>query len=180
MLMNIIVYNTESGGLEMENSIFIALIAVIVSLLALPMSYFVAVRQVKVGLNEFEKRAKRKARILVADRLDEFYRIFYAAVNEYTGIENNELQHRLKEIDPYLLEIDTFTIKSGILERLAKAIDDLSDNGYSDLQLSSDLVLKIQGIRGQIAIGSDIKRYVTLGIISACDGDNLQKALRKI
>ena len=70
----------------MDASTLISLAALIVAILALPTSYFVAVRQVKVGLNEFERRSKHKARLLVADRLDEFFKVVYSAVKQVTGI----------------------------------------------------------------------------------------------
>jgi hypothetical protein len=163
----------------MDTSILISLAALIVAILALPTSYFVAIRQVKVGLDEYERRSKQKARLLVADRLDEFYKVFYSAVTQFTGIQQNELQRRIKEIDPRIREIDAFVSKTGILDRLALAIDDLAATGYADLPESSELVSKIQSVRGQIALGSDATRYATLGVISASGGADLQSALRK-
>lgn len=163
----------------MDTSTLISLAALIVAILALPTSYFVAVRQVKVGLDEFERRSKQKARLLVADRLDEFFKVFYSAVKQFTGIGQNELQRRIKEIDPHIQEIDKFVSKTGVLNRLALAIDDLAANGYADLPQSSDLVSKLQSVRGQIELGSDSTRYATLGVISACGGVDLQSTLRK-
>ncbi len=163
----------------MDTSTLISFAALVVAILALPTSYFVAVRQVKLGLDEFERRSKQKARLLVADRLDEFFKVFYSAVKQFTGIGQNELQRRLKEIDPHIQEIDKFVSKTGALMRLALAIDDLAATGYADLPQSSDLVSKLQSVRGQIALGSDATRYATLGVISACGGADLQSALRK-
>jgi hypothetical protein len=164
----------------MDTPTLISLAALIVAILALPVSYFVAVRQVKVGLDEYERRSKQKARLLVADRLDEFYKVFYSAVTQLTGIPQNELQRRLKEIDPRVREIDAFVSKTGVLDRLALAIDDLAATEYAGLPRSSDLVSKVQSIRGQIALGSDATRNATLGVISACGGADLQSALRKV
>lgn len=163
----------------MDTSTLISFAAFVVAILALPTSYFVAVRQVKLGLDEFERRSKQKALLLVADGLDEFFRVFYSAVNQFTGIGQNELQRRLKEIDPHIQEIDKFVSKTGVLMRLSLTIDNLAATGYADLPQSSDLVSKLQSVRGQIALGSDATRYATLGVISACGGADLQSALRK-
>ncbi len=163
----------------MDISIHISLADLIVAILALPTSYFVAVRQVRVELDENERRSKQKARFLVADRLDEFFKVFYSSVKQFTGIEQHELPHHLKEIDPRLREIDAFVTQTGILNRLAMVIDDLAATGYADLPQSSELVSKVQSIRIQIALGSDATRYATLGVISACDGADIPSALRK-
>ncbi len=163
----------------MDTSTLISLAALIVAILALPISYFVAIRQVKVELAEFERRSKQKARLLVADRLDEFFKVFYSAVKEFTGIGPSELQRRLEEIDPHIQEIDKLVVKTGVLARLALAIDDLAGTGYAGIPQSSDLVSKLQSIRAQIALGSDAMRYVTLGVIAACGGADLQSELRK-
>ena len=163
----------------MDNSTAISLAALVIAILALPTGYFVAIRQVKVGLDEYERRSKQKARFLVANGLDEFFKVFYSAVKQFTGIEHNELQRRLKEIDPRIREIDTLVSNTGALDRLALAIDDLAATGYADLPQSSDLVSKLQSIRAQIALGSDASQNVTSGVIAACGGAALQSALRK-
>ena len=163
----------------MDTSNLISLAALIVAILAIPASYFVAVRQVKVGLDEFERRSKHKARLLVADRLDEFVKVFYSAVKQITGINPNEFQRRLKEIDPHIQEIDKLVSETGVLHRLAMAIDDLAATGYADIPQSSDLVSKLQSIRAQIALGSNASRYATLGVLFAWGGADLQSALRK-
>jgi len=167
----------------MDTSTLISLAALIVSILALPTSYFVAVRQVKVGLDEFERRSKLKARLLVADRLDEFFKAFFSAVQEFTGIGQNELRDRPKEayphIEQHIQEIDNFMSKTGVLDRLALAIDDLAATGYAGMPQSSDPVTKLQSIRAHLALGSDAAHSVTLGVISNLGrGDHLQSALR--
>jgi len=163
----------------MENSTLISLGALIVAILSLPTSYFVAVSQVKVGLDENERRSKEKARFLVADRLDEFFNVFNSAVKQVTGIEPNELRHRLKDINPHMQNIDALVSKTGVIGRLALAIDELAATSYADLPQPSDLVSRIQSIRGQIALGSDDTRYATLGVISTCSGADIQSILRK-
>jgi len=57
----------------MDTAIIMSLLSLLVALLALPTSYWVAVRQVKVGLDEHERRTKQRARILVAGSIDEFF-----------------------------------------------------------------------------------------------------------
>ena len=109
----------------METSTIISLASLFIALLALPTSYWVAVRQVKVDLDEHDRRCKQRARLLVADALDEFVKVFYGAVKELTGIQPNEIQRRLKEIDPRMQEIDAFVGKTQVLGRLAVAIDNL-------------------------------------------------------
>ena len=143
----------------------ISLVALVVSILALPTSYFVAVRQVKVSIAEQERRSKQKARFLVANALDEFFKVFYSAVEQLTGIEQSELQRRIKDIDPRIKEIDALVRNTKVLDRLAQAIDDLAATGYADLTQSADLVSKLQSIRAQIALGSNASRYFTLGVI---------------
>jgi hypothetical protein len=164
----------------MDALTIISLASLIVAILALPTSYFVAIRQVKVGLDEFEQRNKKKARFLVANGLDEFFKVFYSAVKQFTGIEQNELQRRLQDIDICMREIDELVRNTGVLDRLALVIDELAATGYADLPQSADLVSKLQSIRAQIALGSNASRYVTLGVIAACGGVDLSSALRKI
>ena len=147
----------------MENSLVMAIVALLVAFLALPTSYWVAIRQVKVGLDEYEHRNKQRARLLVADGLDEFFKVFYGAVKELTGIESNELQQRLVEINPRMREIDAFVGKTKALERLALAIDNLLLVGFDNLSQSSELKDTLQSVRNQIALGSsDTTRYATL------------------
>ena len=164
----------------METSTIISLASLLIALLALPTSYWVAVRQVKVGLDEHDRWSKLRARLLVADALDEFFKVFYGAVKELTGIQPHELQRRLNQINPQMQDINAFVEKTQVLARLAVAIDNLSATGFADLpQSSSDVVEKLQSIRNQIVLGSDAKRYATLGVIAACGGADLQAALRK-
>lgn len=61
----------------MDRSTMISLAALLVSILALPVSYFVASKQVKLGLDEHERRARERTRALVADRLDELASLFF-------------------------------------------------------------------------------------------------------
>jgi hypothetical protein len=150
----------------------------VIAVLALPTSYLVAVRQVKLGLSEAERRNQQGARLRVADALDEFFKIFYAAVKQFTGIEAGQLQGRLKEMDPQMQAIDAFVGKTGILEQVGAAIDNLAAAGWAEWPQSSDMVNMLQSIRRQIALGSDETRYATLGVIAAFGGVDVQTKLR--
>jgi hypothetical protein len=159
-------------------SIIISLVSLVVALLALPTSYFVAVRQVKLGLSEAERRSKKTAQFRVADALDEFFKVFYAAVEEFTGIEASQLQGRLKEIDVQMQAIDDFISESGVLKQVAVTIDNLAANAWAEWSQSSDMVDRLQSIRRQIQLGSGKTRYATLGVIAAFGGVDLQTELR--
>jgi hypothetical protein len=161
-----------------DTSTIISIASLIIALLALPTSYFVAVRQVRIGLSEAERRNKQGARFRVADALDEFFKVFYAAVKKFAGVEADQLQSRLKEIDPQLKAIDALVRKSAVLEQLQLAIDNLAAAGWADWPQSSDIVNRLQSIRRQIALGSDETGYTTLGVISACGGIDLGTVLR--
>lgn len=165
----------------METSVIISIISVVIAFSSLPISYFVAIRQVKIGLDEHERRTKKRVRNLVAENIGEFFKIFYTAVKQIAGIEQSELQARLKDIDPYLKEIDEFVIKTQVLDRLGKAIDDLFiSDGLADFSGDKDLVKRIHSIRNQITLGSNTKCYVCLDVISACGGLDLESVLKKI
>jgi hypothetical protein len=161
-----------------DGSTIISIVSLVIALLALPTSYFVAVRQVRLGLSEAERQAKQEARFRVADAMDEFFKVFYAAVKQLTGIEASQLRRHPEKMNPQLNEIDAFVRKTAVLEQLASAIDNLAANRWADWPQSSDMVNKLQSIRRQIALGSDTTRYVTLGVIAAFDGADLQAALR--
>ena len=165
----------------MDTTTIISIAALLIALLALPTSYWVAVRQVKVGLDEYKRRAKQSARILVANNIGEFFKVFYTSVKQIAHIESNELQGRLKELDPHLEEIDTFVQRTQVLGRLAAAIDGLFAVDGLEVSTEADqIVTRLQSIRNQIALGSDGTRYVTLGVISACGGVDLESLLRKM
>ena len=162
----------------MDNSTLISLAALIVSIASLPTSYYVAVRQTKLELDEFEKRQQRKLRSVVTDRLEEFFKVFCSAVKERTGIEPTEVLKRWDEVEPCLRVIDEFVRSTGILDRLAQAIDDFAAAGYTDRSRNSDLIDRLQSIRGIIAMGSDANCETTVSIIRVCDGDTIFSALR--
>lgn len=163
----------------MDIATVIAIISLIVALLAFPVNYCIARQIVKHELNESERHSKQRARILVADTIDEFSKVFHGAVKAILHIEPDENERRLDaiEINPHIAEIDALVAKTGILERLSLAIDNLSATGFGDLP--EDIILSLQSIRNQISLGSDTTRYATLGVLSCCEKNILQSALRK-
>jgi hypothetical protein len=172
-------FGSVIGGKDMDSSTIISLVALIVSILSLPTSYFLATRQIKMELDEYERRNKQKALLRIANGLDELFAVFNSAVEQILGIEKREIPKHLTEINQHIEEIDAFVTNTGVLARIALAIDGLTDTGYADLQKSVDLVRRLQSIRAQIALGSNPSRYATLGVIAICD-EELLSALRKI
>ena len=162
----------------MSTSTAISIASLIVALLALPTSYLIAVRQVRTGLDERERRGQLRARFRVADALDEFFKVFYAGVEELTGVEPNELRRSPERVEGDMTGIEAFIGKTGVLDRLAAAIDNFAASGYAGWSQTSSVVAQLQSIRSQIALGDGATRYASLGVISVCGGADLQAALR--
>jgi hypothetical protein len=97
----------------MDTSTVISLAALIVSILALPTSYFVAVRQVKVGLDEYERRSKRHMLLVTANALQEFIDLFSIATEKCTGHNTAAIKANPQLIVPHLQEIDKFVRATG-------------------------------------------------------------------
>ena len=152
----------------MDTSTLISLAALIVAILALPTSYFVAVRQVKVELDEYERRSKRRTLLVAATALQEFVEVFYIAVKKCTGLEPEAVQNNPQLIDPHIREIDEFVHGTGVLERVSSSIDSLASAEYAGLDPTSEIVVRAQSVRSQIAMGSNKNRYASLGVMAAC------------
>lgn len=152
----------------MDTSTVISLAALIVSILALPTSYFVAIRQVRVGLDEHERRSKRRTLLVTANALQEFVEVFYIAAKKYTGQEPEAIQENPRLIDPHLQEIDEFVHDTGVLDRVASSIDSLASVEYGGLDPTSEIVVRLQSVRAQIEMGSNKNRYASLGVMGAC------------
>jgi hypothetical protein len=161
----------------------IALASMIIALITLPISYYISVRQVKIGLQEQERKINKKTLLKIITETEEFFKIFYAAVKECTGLESFQIQQSLELINPKLNEIDQFVIKTKVMDRLANSIDNLSDIGFEELSISNEVRDRIQSIRNTIAIGSRNDGYIVLGVISNYQGDvvldELKKSLKK-
>ena len=165
----------------MDTSTIISLVAVVVSILALPMSYFVATRQVKVGLDEHEGRAKRRTRLLVAERLDELQSLFFTATNQFAKIDLRSGKYDPATLEKYMPEIDTRVQKTGVLDRLARSIDEYVSTGEPDGQLEGDVGKRLQIVRGLISQGSTAPgMYATWNILNVCKGGDLSSHLRAI
>ena len=163
----------------METSTIISLVSLVVAIMALPFSYWIAVKQVKVSLDEYEHRNNALKQNVVADSLDEFFNVFQTILKDTTGIDASEFSQRSKEIDPHLKKIDEIVLKTGVLNRLQTAIDELASIEYADLSENEDIIKKLQSIRSQISLASDDSRYATLGVISAWGGGDIQKLRKK-
>lgn len=152
----------------MDTSIVISIAALIVSILALPTSYFVTIRQVKVGLDEQERRSKRRTLLATATALQEFVEVFYIAAEKFTSLEPEAIQKNPQLIDPHLREIDEFVHETGVLERVSSSIDSLASSEYAGLDPTSEIVVRLQSVRSHIAMGSNKNRYASLGVMGAC------------
>jgi TPP-dependent indolepyruvate ferredoxin oxidoreductase alpha subunit len=163
----------------LDTSNIIALVALVVAVLALPTSYFVATRQVKVGLDEHENRNKNRTRILVAERLDEFVSLFFSATQQFSGIDLRAGKYDQDKLKSAMPEIDSEVIKTGILERLAKTIDDYVNTGEADGKDEGDVAKRLQLIRGMISRGSNPPElFATWNLLNVCQGNDLSKHLR--
>jgi hypothetical protein len=164
-----------------DTSTILSLVAVVVSILALPMSYFVATKQVKVGLDEQEERAKRRTRLLVAERLDELHSLFFTATNEYAKIDLRSGKYDPAILEKYMPEIDSKVQETGVLDRLARSIDEYVSTGESNVQLEGDVGKRLQIVRGLVSRGSTAPRfYATWNILNVCKGGDLSSHLKAI
>jgi len=163
----------------MDSSLILSILSLIVAILAIPFSYFISVRQIRISLKEQELHQNHLARVRVADALEEFYLVFYEACRLIAHIERKDLNIRIKEIDPFLPQIDKMVKDTGVLDRLASAIDFLlSINGLSDLTDTMGIDSRLKSIRNQISLSSNSNRYVSLGVLGANQGPDILPVLR--
>ena len=163
----------------METSNKIAIASMLIALISLPLSYYISVRQVKLGLIEQERKLNQRALLKVITESEEFFKIFYASVKIYTGLDREKIQENPELIDSSLGEINDFVVKTKILDRLANSIDKLVDIGFEELSISNEIRDRIQSIRNQIAMGNSDKGYIVLNVISNYQGDVVLEELRK-
>jgi len=164
----------------MNTTTIISIFSLVVAFLALPTSYFIAVRQVKIGFIENERRTKKRLRVLVADKIDEFFSIFYSTCWRVVEVEPEKLRRTPEIIDPYIKEIDAIIRKTLVLDRLANAIDRLFlADSIDESEEENEIKRILQSIRSLIALGTDASGYVTLNVIAAYGGINIQSILRK-
>lgn len=165
----------------MDTSTIISLVALVVSILALPMSYFVATRQVKLGMDEQEARAKRRTRLLVAKTLDELQSSFFTAATKFAGIDLRLGKYDAATLEKNMPEIDSRVQQTGVLDRLAHFIDEYVSTGEPDAQAGDDIGKRLQIVRGLISQGSNAPQlYATWNILSVCEGGDLSSRLRAI
>jgi len=164
----------------MDNLTIVSYAALIVSILALPTSYFVATKQVKIGLDEFERRTKERTRLIVADRLEELASVFFSAAEVLSGIDKKLLIADPKKIEPHISEIEKLVIGTGIIDRIAKAIDEYTEISVPDLAKDGEISTKIKMIRGMANPGyQSSERYVAWNILNVCEGNTLPSILKK-
>lgn len=145
------------------------------------MSYFVATRQVKVGLDEHEARAKRRTRFLVAERLDELVSLFFSATQQFAKIDLRSGKYDPAILEKYMPEIDSNVEKTGVLDRLARSIDEYVATGEPDGRTEGDVGKRLQMVRGLISKGSAAPHvYATWNILNVCKGGDLSSHLRAI
>lgn len=164
----------------MGSSDYISLAALVVSILALPTSYFVSKQQVRIGLDENEIRIRRRTRLLVADRLDELLSLFISEARILTGVDLTQKKYEIEKLSRHIIQIDEAVRKTGILERLGKSIDDYTEAGDPSILVDQDVKVKLQMIRSHIHRGSNSSGiFPTWEICTLAEGNNLSSMLRK-
>lgn len=160
----------------MDIPTIISIAALVVSALALPTSYFVAKKQVKLGLDEYERRRKLKAFKQAADQLDEFISLFFSAANVYAGFDVKK-DKDFSKLELKISQIDAEVAKTGTLDRIAKSLDELLDSGA--FAESSEVENRVRAARVAISQGSEApSRWVTLRLCEICKGNDLAQLLR--
>ena len=149
---------------RIDASNIIAVLALLVSITSIPISYWVAQRQVRLGIEEQSRREERTCRLRVANNLDEFNSVFRGAVETVARINPDELDQHLDDVNSKMAEIDELVRKTHVLDRLASSIGSLQDAGFPGLPDNSDVIVTLQSVRNLIAIGSDGERLVTVSV----------------
>lgn len=157
----------------------VSIISLTIAILSIPINYWLSKRQIQFEFEEKDRQETHKSITLVINDIDEFFRVFFAAVEEIVHINRNELQLRLKEINPHIREIDLFVAKTQILKRLDESISELMRTQFANIEKNEETISKLMSIRNQIHLGSDDYRSVSLAIIKICNGDSLLNDLRK-
>ena len=163
----------------MDVTIIVSIASLTIAIFSIPVNYWLAKRQIQFEFKEKERQIALKSKALVINDIDEFFRVFFAAVEEIVHIKRNDLQLRLNEINPFIREIDDFVEKTQILKRLDESISELMRTQFTDITNNKEIISKLMSIRNQIHLGSDANRSVSLAIIKICNGDSLQNDLRK-
>jgi hypothetical protein len=161
----------------MDTSTVISIAALVVSALALPTSYFVATKQVRLGLDEYERRRKLKAFKQAADQLDEFVSLFFSAASVYAGFDVKS-EKSWSKLNSKIAKIDAEVEKTGALDRVAKSLDELLDSGA--LGESREVENRVRAARVAISQGSlEPSRWATLRLCEICNGNELARLLRE-
>ena len=85
-----------------------------------------------------------------------------------------------KKLEPHMGKIENLVTGTGIIDRIAKAIDEYSEINVSDLSKDGETSNKLKMIRGMANPGNQSpERYVAWNILNICEGNGLSSALRK-
>jgi hypothetical protein len=159
-------------------SLVVSIVSVVIALAALPTSYFIAVRQVRIGLEEQDRRNNRAARLRLANAIDEFRKVFGGITRDVCGVAPGEPNPSLELVNARISEIDARVRQTSVLAHLATAINDLSAVGYAGLPPGSDAIDRLLSMRVQAELGTDAARNATAGVYQLCPDDSLSAALR--
>lgn len=161
-------------------SIYISVFSLLVAILSLPFSYWVSMKIIKKQLNETDNRKSQKAIKGVIESLNEFFLIFYSAVDEIVKIDRNTVNANPRLIDPFLSEIDIFIKNTGIYLRLESAINNLLQTETQSNPLNNETKNQLLSIRNLIQKANSENRILFLNIISSCEGDKMTDSLKRM
>ena len=135
----------------------IPLAAVIVSILTLPVNYFVARSQVNLALNKHELNSKNRTRKIVANRLKDLLDLLFKTTLDLAKIDLRE-KYDVAAFMKCMPAIDLIMRDSGAIDRLAKVIDEYIATGETDEREKDEPMLanvgqKLQAIRRIISWG---------------------------
>lgn len=165
--------------MAMDTTTTISLLALIASFLGMAVSYFVATNQVKIGLEEHERRAKHKTCLLLAERLETMTDFFFGAAMSIADVDLKQSDYDRAKLVLGLPRIDEEVIKFGIVERIAKSIDDYEEAGVLDHDRQSDIGHRLAKIRALIHRGLNHNVPCVWEILNECRGNNLASLLRQ-
>lgn len=163
----------------MDLATIISLCSLAIALLGMPVSYFVATKQVKVGFEEQERRAKRRTRLLIADRLERLTQVFFETAYTVGGINLKNPAYDRAKLVHHMGDIDEQIRRSGHVERVAKSIEDYNEAGVSDHERHSDIATRLAEIQELIHAGPSAQQPLVWAILDKCKGDELAARLRE-
>lgn len=162
----------------METSTITSIVAVAISFLALPMSYFVATKQVRIGFDEHERRAKERSKHLVAKNLEDLTSIFFGAAEATLRTDRASIMGNPSLLEPQISAIEQNVASTGILSQLGKSIDKYFDSFISSTN-HSEITGKLIVIRGLCEMSSTMtSKNCAWDILNISQGGTLSAAIR--